>query len=114
MPDVAARTVAIREHRGYGPPLPDRVNLDRYLGASPSGKAVDFDSTIRRFESSRPSHNPHPYHPEALTVAGSDIGAAVDSRMASSHGNRTGSPIGGMSRWPSRAEIAASAIVCIG
>src|SRR3984893_4190469 len=24
-------------------------------GASPSGKAVDFDSTIRRFESSRPS-----------------------------------------------------------
>ena len=25
------------------------------VGASPSGKAVDFDSTIRRFESSRPS-----------------------------------------------------------
>ena len=25
------------------------------FGASPSGKAVDFDSTIRRFESSRPS-----------------------------------------------------------
>src|SRR5882724_6084066 len=25
------------------------------IGASPSGKAVDFDSTIRRFESSRPS-----------------------------------------------------------
>ena len=25
-------------------------------GASPSGKAVDFDSTMRRFESSRPSH----------------------------------------------------------
>ena len=27
------------------------------VGASPSGKAVDFDSTIRRFESSRPSQN---------------------------------------------------------
>ena len=27
------------------------------LGASPSGKAVDFDSTIRRFESSRPSQD---------------------------------------------------------
>src|SRR5208282_5176328 len=26
------------------------------LGASPSGKAADFDSAIRRFESSRPSH----------------------------------------------------------
>src|SRR5207249_2002359 len=28
---------------------------NRSIGASPSGKAVDFDSTIRRFESSRPS-----------------------------------------------------------
>ena len=27
------------------------------VGASPSGKAVDFDSTMRRFESSRPSQN---------------------------------------------------------
>ena len=26
------------------------------LGASPSGKAADFDSAIRRFESCRPSH----------------------------------------------------------
>ena len=25
------------------------------VGASPSGKAVDFDSTMRRFEPSRPS-----------------------------------------------------------
>ena len=32
------------------PPL-----CSRPVGASPSGKAVDFDSTIRRFESSRPS-----------------------------------------------------------
>jgi hypothetical protein len=28
------------------------------VGASPSGKAVDFDSTMRRFESSRPSQCP--------------------------------------------------------
>ena len=27
------------------------------IGASPSGKAVDFDSTMRRFESSRPSQH---------------------------------------------------------
>jgi hypothetical protein len=27
------------------------------IGASPSGKAVDFDSTMRRFESSRPSQD---------------------------------------------------------
>ena len=26
------------------------------IGASPSGKAADFDSAMRRFESSRPSH----------------------------------------------------------
>src|SRR5258708_10940830 len=32
------------------PPLSEESD-----GASPSGKAVDFDSTIRRFESSRPS-----------------------------------------------------------
>src|ERR1700676_1083052 len=40
------------ENRGNAivPPLSSRVN-----GASPSGKAVDFDSTMRRFESSRPS-----------------------------------------------------------
>src|SRR5208283_3613034 len=30
--------------------------LSRIIGASPSGKAADFDSAIRRFESSRPSH----------------------------------------------------------
>ena len=34
------------------PPLSGPLN-----GASPSGKAVDFDSTIRRFESSRPSQH---------------------------------------------------------
>src|SRR5216684_8137284 len=46
----------------YRPALPEGIRgrlvppLSRQLiGASPSGKAVDFDSTIRRFESSRPS-----------------------------------------------------------
>src|SRR5260370_34448326 len=34
-------------------PVPPRS--EESDGASPSGKAVDFDSTIRRFESSRPS-----------------------------------------------------------
>ena len=42
--------VAGRRGRRYEEALPDRV------GASPSGKAPDFDSGIRRFESSRPSH----------------------------------------------------------
>src|ERR1700738_1100571 len=46
----------------YRPALPEGIRgrlvppLSRPLnGASPSGKAVDFDSTMRRFESSRPS-----------------------------------------------------------
>ena len=46
----------------YRPALPDgsfgKAQVFLVLpavGASPSGKAVDFDSTIRRFESSRPS-----------------------------------------------------------
>ena len=46
----------------YRPALPEGIRaaivppLSRQLiGASPSGKAVDFDSTMRRFESSRPS-----------------------------------------------------------
>jgi hypothetical protein len=46
----------------YRPAVPEGIRarlaapLSRKLiGASPSGKAVDFDSTMRRFESSRPS-----------------------------------------------------------
>src|SRR5580704_4114534 len=47
----------------YRPAVPEgirgAISLRRFsgpsIGASPSGKAVDFDSTIRRFESSRPS-----------------------------------------------------------
>jgi hypothetical protein len=37
------------------------------VGASPSGKAADFDSAIRRFESSRPSQlSPSPYKLSAI------------------------------------------------
>jgi hypothetical protein len=47
----------------YRPAVPEGIrgagSLRRFsgpsVGASPSGKAVDFDSTMRRFESSRPS-----------------------------------------------------------
>jgi hypothetical protein len=46
----------------YRPALPEKSAAGwsgrfsiQPVGASPSGKAVDFDSTIRRFESSRPS-----------------------------------------------------------
>ena len=33
-------------------------SLAAYIGMSPSGKAPDFDSGIRRFESCHPSHDP--------------------------------------------------------
>jgi hypothetical protein len=46
----------------YRPAWPEGIHRtavlplsDQAIGASPSGKAVDFDSTMRRFESSRPS-----------------------------------------------------------
>ena len=46
----------------YRPAVPEGIRgrlvppfSERAIGASPSGKAVDFDSTMRRFESSRPS-----------------------------------------------------------
>src|SRR6202022_4203372 len=46
----------------YRPALPEGIrgrlvppHPGQSVGASPSGKAVDFDSTMRRFESSRPS-----------------------------------------------------------
>ncbi len=48
----------------YRPAVPEGIRRDAgpaafqpAIGASPSGKAVDFDSTIRRFESSRPSQD---------------------------------------------------------
>src|SRR4051812_27175229 len=52
---VMART-SVRALRGAHPDLSPR-SLARGPdgGASPSGKATDFDSVIRRFESSRPS-----------------------------------------------------------
>ena len=42
-----------RKSRGSGLP---RSPISFHIGASPSGKARDFDSLIRWFESSRPSH----------------------------------------------------------
>ena len=42
-----------RQDRGSGLP---RSPVSFHIGASPSGKARDFDSLIRWFESSRPSH----------------------------------------------------------
>ena len=42
-----------RQSRGSGLP---RSPISFHIGASPSGKARDFDSLIRWFESSRPSH----------------------------------------------------------
>ena len=42
-----------RQRRGSGL---SRSPLSFHIGASPSGKARDFDSLIRWFESSRPSH----------------------------------------------------------
>jgi hypothetical protein len=44
----------------YCPPAFRRaLPVLRHIGASPSGKAADFDSAMRRFESSRPSHAFH-------------------------------------------------------
>jgi hypothetical protein len=36
--------------------LYNALAFQAYLGMSPSGKAADFDSAIRRFESYHPSH----------------------------------------------------------
>ena len=48
----------------YRPAVPEESERElvpphsrQSIGASPSGKAVDFDSTMRRFESSRPSQH---------------------------------------------------------
>src|SRR5512146_35614 len=46
--EIALRRVESGRMRLYGPPP---------FGASPSGKAPDFDSGIRRFESFRPSQS---------------------------------------------------------
>jgi hypothetical protein len=57
-------------HGGIRPGRRRRVTSDRnlsefsllvtryYFGVSPSGKALDFDSSIPRFESWHPSHMP--------------------------------------------------------
>jgi hypothetical protein len=53
--------VARGNPRGYRP-----AAFQTAFGASPSGKAVDFDSTMRRFESSRPSQRT--FNPLSLLV----------------------------------------------
>jgi hypothetical protein len=48
--------IAARERPNYCPPAsPPARQVLQMIGASPSGKAADFDSAMRRFESSRPS-----------------------------------------------------------
>jgi hypothetical protein len=49
------KAIAAHKRANYGPPAFRRPLVLRRIGASPSGKAADFDSAIRRFESSRPS-----------------------------------------------------------
>jgi hypothetical protein len=46
-------------------PLRGQLSAAGVFGASPSGKAADFDSAIRRFESSRPSQPYYPFTPMA-------------------------------------------------
>ena len=40
----------------YNKPVSEGGRSTSYIGMSPSGKAPDFDSGIRRFESCHPSH----------------------------------------------------------
>ena len=61
---VAGRRAAL-----YGP----RPPVLRRVGASPSGKAADFDSAIRRFESSRPSH--------AFASSADFVGSRAEARI---------------------------------
>ncbi len=49
----------------------------RYGGASPSGKAADFDSAIRRFESSRPSHTFRKWLDFAMSPAEAGVGTRL-------------------------------------
>lgn len=49
------------------------VALPQRVGASPSGKATDFDSVIRRFEPSRPSQSV-----QSLRVFSIQLNRAVD------------------------------------
>ncbi len=55
--NIAVPAIAARGRANYCPPRfpPGPCRRRRRIGASPSGKATDFDSVIRRFESSRPS-----------------------------------------------------------
>jgi hypothetical protein len=52
---AVAASIRVRTLRERRPDL-SPTDPERADGASPSGKATDFDSVMRRFESSRPSH----------------------------------------------------------
>jgi hypothetical protein len=52
-----ARAVAAWAASHYGPAVAGGSLETNGIGASPSGKAADFDSAMRRFESSRPSQS---------------------------------------------------------
>ena len=52
-----ARAVADWPAPHYGPAVAGGSLETNGIGASPSGKAADFDSAMRRFESSRPSQS---------------------------------------------------------
>ena len=63
------KAIAAHKRANYGPPAFRRPSALRRIGASPSGKAADFDSAIRRFESSRPSHAVPEFGDFAMTGA---------------------------------------------
>ncbi len=52
--------------RGFKSHIPPQF-LQKPIGVSPSGKALDFDSSIRRFESCHPSQDPLAQSVEHLT-----------------------------------------------
>ncbi len=54
---IARPAIAAGESPNYCPPAFHRAGSGPSIGASPSGKAADFDSAIPRFESWRPSQD---------------------------------------------------------
>ena len=78
----SATVVAAKGACIYGPRAHEPIHGSD--GASPSGKAADFDSAMRRFESSRPSHSlftPRSLFLHAVLVC--ETGAAMRVRDAS-------------------------------
>src|SRR5207302_7777854 len=61
---------------------------NRTIGASPSGKAADFGSATRRFESYRPSHCLVSRHPGRLSQDIMDRPASVEGLVVAGWVNR--------------------------